>query len=73
MPLIRAANKEQIELLMMGSRVPIDEPVKKHNLMTTHTRMIIHSQTIFLNFLSNGQFVPSCLHQAGWGVGWGVL
>lgn len=37
-PLIRAANKEQIELLMMGSRVPIDEPVKKQPYDHSHTR-----------------------------------
>lgn len=36
-PPIRGANKEQIELLMMGSRVPIDEPVKSQPYDHSHT------------------------------------
>lgn len=36
-PPISAANKEQIELLMMGSRVPIDEPVKRQPYDHSHT------------------------------------
>lgn len=41
-PPIRAANKAQIELLMMGSRVPIDEPVKKQPYDHSH----MHDNTL---------------------------
>lgn len=45
MPLIRAANKEQIELLMMGGTFPIDEPVK--NQPYDHSHM--HDNTLTNN------------------------
>lgn len=35
-PSIRATNKEQIELLMMGRGVPIDEPVKSQPCEHSH-------------------------------------
>lgn len=51
-PAIRAANKEQIELLMTGSRVPIDEPVKRQPHDHLHTRDNTPRETMRLNFLA---------------------
>ena len=48
-PPIRSANKEQIELLMMGSRVPIDEPVKSqpHDHSHTHDNTLANNVSSF--------------------------
>lgn len=47
-PAISAANKEQIELLMTGSRVPPDEPVKRR----PHDRPHAHDNTLANNVSS---------------------
>lgn len=57
---IRAANKEQIELLMTGSRVPIDEPVKRQPHDHLHTRDNTPRKTMRLNFLA-GWSAPAAL------------